>query len=119
MTDRELLELAAKADGRKWFHYSSGYGKGLCCKSDGMSVEYYWNPLDDDGDALRLAVKLDIGIHPDEEIATTCTSFSIGGAGYNTCEEWGPMRDGSKDDPYAATRRAIVRAAAEIGKEMK
>jgi hypothetical protein len=27
--------------------------------------------------------------------------------------------DGGRDDPYAATRRAIVRAAAEIGRSMK
>jgi hypothetical protein len=57
-----------------------------------------WNPLTDDGDALRLAVKLDLSIDD------ACVIYS----------------DGASDDRYAATRRAIVRAAASIrraGKE--
>ena len=109
MEDRELLELAAMADGRKWLHYAKGSGKGLCCRDDsyGGLIEYYWNPLEDDGDALRLAVKLMTSI---DFAKWSHTVF------YDTgkfCqEEW-------KDkDQYAATRRAIVRAAAEIGKSL-
>jgi hypothetical protein len=45
MTDRELLELAAKAADLPWEQW--------CINGDAS-----WNPLIDDGDALRLAVKL-------------------------------------------------------------
>ena len=116
MTDKELLELAAKAAGRKWLSYH--HQKGLCCRDDsyGGLIEYYWNPLTDDGDALRLAVKLSISISDDylypngEHVIRVGCSF--GDTLYGDSEVCG-------DDPYAATRRAITRAAAEIGKEMK
>ena len=95
MTDRELLELAAKAAG---FNAFAGHAKQM--------IESGWNPLTDDGDALRLAVKLHIPLRFEEDF-----------------DGWGVVAgtDGEmcKPDPYAATRRAIVRAAAEIGKEMK
>jgi hypothetical protein len=55
-----------------------------------------WMPLADDGDALRLAVKLDL--------------FDAATLTYEP-EEY-------RTDPYAATRRAITRAAAEIGRGM-
>ena len=57
MNDKELLELAAKAAGIELFSWSeiaNGY------KTD--TPMEYWNPLTDDGDALRLAVKLRIEI---------------------------------------------------------
>ncbi|MGV8671232.1 hypothetical protein ACV34V_33850, partial [Pseudomonas aeruginosa] len=55
MNDRELLQLAARAAGidrvlAEPINFSTG-------------VEYYWNPLTDDGDALRLAVLLNLEIH--------------------------------------------------------
>ena len=82
-TDREMLELAARAAG-----YSFKWGKDWHDKGVPLVDDKSWNPLDDDGDALRLAVKLGLDI----EI------------------EW------YDDDPLAATRRAIVKAAAEIGR---
>ena len=97
MTDRELLELAAKAIGKS---YVDG---------DSWDEGAGWNPLTDDGDALRLAVKLGIGVHFNVYRKEDC---AIAGS------------DGSYqeqklcDDPYAATRRAIVRAAADIGRGM-
>ena len=72
-------------------------------------------PLTDDGDALRLAVKLRIDFY--EGVGDGPEAW----AGYYlpaftkqkfACEP-------HNGDPYAATRRAIVRAAAEIGKELK
>ena len=64
--DRELLELAAKAAGMNvsWDHYDPDY----CAGAEGMFLNgerspdnsKYWNPLTNDGDALRLAVKLGI-----------------------------------------------------------
>jgi hypothetical protein len=84
-TDRELLELAAKAAGIGF--YKGDYANGLDTKTG------FWNPLTDDGDALRLAVLLGLNgyrVSPDEAF-----------------------------DPFDATRRAIVRAAAEIGRSRK
>jgi len=102
MTDRELLELAAKAAGVEWDvlydgPWIPGIGK--------------WNPLTNDGDALRLAVKL-------------CLSMDLFSneilVGYTpNCNDCDQVVEEIDSDPYAATRRAIVRAAAEIGKEMK
>ncbi len=100
--DRELLELAAKA---------AGYEKDVdgCYFESGFPTMISWNPLTDDGDALRLAVKLGLCVSPDSS-GVYCTNadtfIEI------TASEYG-------DDPYAATRRAIVRAAAEIGKDIK
>jgi hypothetical protein len=62
-----------------------------------------WNPLADDGDAFRLAVKLRMQIDIDPGDTAVL--------GENL--EYASEQHGV--DPYAATRRAIVRAAASIG----
>lgn len=108
MTDRELLELAAKAC------FIEIDDKFTCSYSGDTDAITPWNPLIDDGDALRLAVKL--GIEPQfnhdiEVVAIDTDPCSLRTIGVIT-EEY-------NNDPYTATRRAIVRAAAEIGKEMK
>lgn len=116
MTDRELLELAAKAADEQidWEDFRD-YGSYIAYKL--RFENEFWNPLADDGDALRLAVKLRIDIcteendsHPTED-RQIChvNAWPLGGAGAS--EDRNP-------DPYAATRRAVVRAAAEIGKAM-
>ena len=105
MTDRELLELAAKAAGID--------AAVLAPDNDGSAGT--WNPLTDDGDALRLAVRKRFHVN----IFSANDSEGIETPGF--VEVW---HDG--DDPLwveyveagdyeAATRRAIVRAAAEIG----
>ena len=109
MNDKELLELAAKAAGIDWFDDPAAkHGCGLHMKSGP-----FWNPLTDDGDALRLAVKLHINIEiwNVDNLVRTC--FYIKDRGHGSFGEPYTIR------PYAATRRAIVRAAAEIGKEKK
>jgi hypothetical protein len=97
MTDRELLEAAAKAAG----YWAAEFN----CPANLPRPE--WNPLTDDGDALRLAVKADIDV---VQIGDVTRADYMIGIGFCTVEvpHWG--------DPYAATRRAIVRAAAEIGR---
>jgi hypothetical protein len=88
-TDRELLELAAKAAGIENYTMS-GHAVFVETGAKRGASGYYWNPLTDDGSALRLAVLLGLNgyrVSPDEAF-----------------------------DPFDATRRAIVRAAAEIGK---
>ena len=106
--DRELLEQAAKAAGAEWQKGTYENGWWL---NDG-----WWNPLTDDGDALRLAVKLFLSITPtfdvnDKEIIEVLY--------LDEKDLIRAVEEPRSDDPYAATRRAIVRAAAEIGKGMK
>ena len=100
MTDRELLELAAKAAGLEVWRHPDG---SLCIVPQMRT----WNPLEDDGDALRLAVRLGLGISiPLASKITDVVTFN--GPAIGVREVHG--------NPYAATRRAIVRAAAEIGR---
>ena len=108
MTDRELLELAAKAAGIEVMDW---YGDRYSCRNRFETDLFGWNPLTDDGDALRLAVKLALHI---EHRQINDTDFVIA---YDTGNYHG-WKSHYDQDPYAATRRAIVRAAAEIGKEM-
>jgi len=104
-TDLELLELAARA---ALIDYHIDYIDG-CPKivSDGR----IWNPLTDDGEALRLAVKLDI------ELQRFKTTFIVKWGKAGNPYEW--LSELLNPDPYAAARRAIVRAAAAIGKKLK
>jgi hypothetical protein len=106
MTDRELLGLAAKAEGRE-IEWMAMYIEGR----EPETFSARWNPLTNDGDALRLAVKLGlmIGVHLDE---TWVQSYGT------PKDKWLTIKEPHDGDAYAATRRAIVRAAAEIGKEM-
>jgi len=114
MNDRELLEMAAKAAGIKVIR--SRLDDPLCLDMliDGSSRNAHhesgpWNPLTDDGDALRLAVRLGLDVFSRPAQWAECGR--IGTAG---CRE----NYSGSTDPYAATRRAITRAAAEIGKAM-
>jgi hypothetical protein len=101
-TDRELLELAAKAAG---IDISDATFDGW-----GTPIQTQWNPLKDDGDALRLAVKLCLDVTPAGDYTAVRR--------FNT-NDWVTEEYGLDPcDPYAATRRAIVRAAAEIGRSM-
>ena len=107
MTDRELLELAAKAAG-----IEQGANRADCGISTTLADGRHghlprWNPLADDGDALRLAVELGININFGNHDEGAVIAFDFTGR-FKDCEESG--------DPLAATRRAIVRAAAEIGR---
>jgi len=109
MTDRELLEFAAKAAGIDGI-FRETPSKAEC----GIGTHYaykWWNPLNNDGDALRLAVLLEItpSKHNDTIVPSRSAAWRNGNA---YCSLWEPVLD----DPYQSTRRAIVRAAAEIGK---
>lgn len=119
MTDRELLELAAKAVG-----YTINAAQQAARDKLGDpekaglwidSESTWWNPLRDDGHALRLAVKLSIRIlHPCIESQTGYpNAVRAGTFDKGEVEE---MYEDNDDDPDAATRRAITRVAAEIGR---
>lgn len=121
-TDRELLELAGKAVGvmernvhlnRTFWLYNKVVG---LFRTDNFHSRIYekWNPLTDDGDALRLAVKLELRIAIGMGSANKHTSVK---PSYHSVWSDG-CAESHGDDAGAATRRAIVRAAAEIGQAM-
>ena len=113
-SDRELLEMAAIACGEipnSW--------RGNDAYFDGVLSR--WNPLTDDGDALRLAVELhlDIRFYWDgcDDQYNTVEAYTHG-AKKDAEEPIGFYLRGGQIDEAAATRRAIVRAAAAIGSAM-
>jgi hypothetical protein len=99
-TDRELLMFAAKAAGLTpdiGVYIKTGH---MLVKSESAEQPFFWNPLTDDGDAFRLAVKLNLFQEP------AFTLYEL-------------IPASIEQDALVATRRAIVRAAAEIGRNMK
>lgn len=114
-SDRELLELAAKAAGIELLEWTGSEDLLLPNRFWAPSAQCYWNPLIDDGDALRLAVKLELDIVRFAGHAVEATGRS---PTYGTPGEYLAVRQKLDGDAYAATRRAIVRAAAEIGKTL-
>lgn len=123
---RELLELAAKAAGVPIFESTDGTIQArpiLVTKCGGgmgtMPYEQEWNPLRDDSTALRLAVSLRLSIdhnHPADQQRWVAADRSGCEGCYSpvSCVE----DEFEEIERPAATRRAIVRAAAEIGKAM-
>jgi hypothetical protein len=110
MSDRELLELAAKAAGygEVWTldNYPNTFYIGP--RYTGGAPKYRaWNPLTDDGDALRLAVKLGLTVTPNYHVEQRSLGVIV----------FTELAD--SEDSCTATRRAIVRAAAEIGRNIK
>lgn len=118
MSDRELLELAAKAAGLHLCGYDEASQKYFSATELPIrNMPFMWNSLTDAGDALRLAVKLHIGLEiynghvaavwcdldrsEEREIQEPCDEIFSGIEAKNS-----------------ATLRAITRAAAEIGKAM-
>ena len=104
-SDRELLEMAAKAAGHQISQVSDEIW------SDDHAGYVQWTPLTDDGDALRLAVNLGI------DLAFYLDSGAV------EARTFGQIDDAIEAvsvgvDIHAATRLAIVRAAAAIGSAM-
>jgi hypothetical protein len=104
MNDRELIEAAAKAAGitvlppSRWTVGQEQFGLWIQVGEHRTAV-VWWNPLTDNGDALRLAVRLNIPVYPYDDETSTGTVGVV-------AKNWG-----SKE---ANTRRAIVRAAAAM-----
>jgi hypothetical protein len=86
MTDRDLLEKAAKA---------AGYAE------PNWPPRYDWNPLTYDSDAFRLMVDLDI-----KPVQSTAKRW--------ICIDGSDIEVAVCGDIHAATRRAIVLAAAAM-----
>ena len=107
-SDRELLELAAKA---------AGYWSNKFNCPDNVPFGGRWDPLTNDGDALRLAVKLRLLVD-----FSSCCAMNL----KNSDDDWfGGVLDDARigcspdevDSAAAATRRAIVRAAADLANQ--
>lgn len=117
-TDRELLELAAKAVKL----YSYGYDTGDHGPDDtvlpavifgGLIVgaSRRWNPLANDAQAFRLAVELGMYTAHDRMNRVTVANEQE--------NHYDESKFGGDCDPFASARRTIVEAAAEIGKGME
>lgn len=107
MSDRELLELAAKAAQIR-LEWLEDY---CFIPDDDPEIDPMWrlingwNPLEDDGDALRLAAKLSLSMQISPCLVRVW---------------WGHLKEVKLEvmsDRAASTRHAIVQAAAEIGKD--
>lgn len=102
MTDRELLEAAAKTIGYEFnaLWYDDQTGLLVWEPSIGNFERRDWNPLTDDGDALRLMVQMEIDI---------CF-----GANYVIADGEQVPTVNNANDKCLAVRHAIVRAAAAL-----
>lgn len=110
LRDRELLEMAAKAAGLTLYEHVPGLI--VTGSPETKDVDYErWNPLDNDGDALRLAVKLGMSISIDMTYGWTRISE------YEDTESIVTVTHDEAGD-LAATRRAIAEYAAIIGRAM-
>lgn len=106
--DRELLEKASEAAGYWQVNgWSTETDKGMRWVDDGGYFLKYWNPLKNNAEAFSLLVKLGliVGVHEN----------------YSSCSGYSPVGDELHEDHFgdnteAATRRVIVRAAAEMSK---
>ena len=117
MSDRELIEYAAKAahmEG-KWDDKDDGWF--IPGKHGSWASLIRWDPLTINGQAFDLMVALNIGVHHSWTFADENVPYA------NVCAQHIPFMievgEIKGDDPKAATRRVIVRAAAEIGRSMK
>ena len=113
-TDKELLELAAKAAGLTNLVYCPAW---KCMaeydEHDGgfYKWETYWNPLVRDSEALQLGILLRLSI----KHGVTSTGVKNG---LVSCEQGfsAGFEEVLGQDLFIAIRRAIVQVAAEIGK---
>src|ERR1019366_752159 len=105
MTDQHLTTLAAKAAGYTILDGYDDRSMSVCDPETGLST-VDWSPLDNDADAFRLMIKLRIliGVHHGETWAQS----------YSKTSGWLTIKEPQGVSAYAATRRAIVKVAAEI-----
>lgn len=114
MTDKELLERAAKAAG---LPEPRGAGSRHHCYYVLDEQPTRWNPLYDDGDALRLAIKLGLTVETIRHQQTAVVRHKEKKVCVKWCslvESWTDVTDAEADDEYEAVRKAIVLAASEM-----
>ena len=121
MSDRALLQDAAKAAGMV-IHEARQAERDADISPEKaglwiVGVSTWWNPLNDDVAAFRLAVKLNMDLLFDVDSIEVIATQHPREADEEITYPWAWQK--LNDDPYAATRQAIVCAAAEIGRQMK
>lgn len=101
MTDRELLDLAAKAAGITYM---------VSCSKQGLHISsaVWWNPLQDDGDCARMEASLGISLM---WYSTAVRAYCHPIVADEPLEKRG-------GDRQKARRYAATRLAAEIAKAM-
>ena len=116
---RRLLELAAKAVGYGTHHGTNSVRMLLSTPvvalvvhdADGRLISTGWNPADDDGESRQLEVALFLTVAVRRHEIEVFDEH-----GYCLCSI--PV-DTENDDLAAATRLAVLKAAAEIGRSME
>lgn len=108
MEERELLELAALAAALEveW-NASSGYFEYI---PKGRRGYVRWKPHEDDGDCLRLAVKVGMLTSANRD---HCRAKWCGDHGVVEYFDW------HDNDPNEAMRYAVLKAAAQKGKYLR
>lgn len=105
MTEQELIELAAKAAGMSGQFLEDGGFWLNGERTPDNSTD--WNPLLRDGDALRLAIALRLTLH-----------LELPRIGIGPRMDFPEVWVEDDQDEAQEVRRAIVMAAAEIGKAL-
>ena len=113
MDKKQMLLMAAKAAGMhvwpgRWPQDGMLFASPAAPDPDGKVTGVEWNPLEDDGDALRLAVKLRLDVF-----------LGCYGLVSVFTRDQDQINESTREDPGVATRLAIVRAAAEVGAGMR
>ena len=103
-TDRELLELAAKAEGRELGYW--------CPTNNAFWCGEYWSPHTNDGDGARLEAALGIDVEW-HNVGVRCAKLTGAWCDDIVARETYADHGGDKQ---AARRLASLRVAAEIGK---
>ncbi len=111
MDDNELLKFSAKAYGCEGLEYR--HGSDRFYYDDPETGRECWCPLDDDGQAFRMSVKL--------RMNTEVAEYKDGSG--CVCVDYDhelviKSVNVSNGDYLSAVRRAIVLVAAEIGKSL-
>jgi hypothetical protein len=84
------------------------------CYDGRQNTDDPWNPLADDGDAFRLAMKLDLKMHHGYT-RNSVGPAAFAGEGDQFCIEF---HADYTDGKCGAMRRAITRYAADIGRQI-
>ncbi len=117
MDERELLERAARAGGIDYAEYLPDDDRSVDEQFDDI-IRSMWNPLRDNGDAFHLAVKLGMFVlSPDKGDQSVVVQWSD--VDNDDLEVYArEYLEDHNNDPFAATRAAIVKVAVGIEKTM-
>lgn len=118
-TDREILEMSAKAIGYEF--YFRGLYKELPAVLTRDGELKYWMPLEKSEHAFELSVKLKLHITHSTEDSQYPSHVNVSSPwhGSERCKNRFVSIIEHEYDADAATRRAICIVAAEIGRSMK